>query len=67
MPEAAGDAAILIDPYDEPSICNAMRRIIDQPDLRRTLIREGRAHAGRFGWDAYAQTVLSAFEALASR
>ena len=66
MPEAAGDAALLVDPYDVDAICGAMRKIIQEPDLRQALIRRGHARVHRFSWGAYAKTLLAAFEELAA-
>ncbi|NOU46207.1 MAG: glycosyltransferase family 4 protein [Bacteroidales bacterium] len=51
MPEVAGDAALLVDPFDEDSISNAMLAIANDPLLRESLIRKGFERAKLFNWD----------------
>jgi glycosyltransferase involved in cell wall biosynthesis len=48
MPEVAGDAAILIDPFSPESITQAMTRIYTEDDLRKELIAKGRERRKRF-------------------
>jgi glycosyltransferase involved in cell wall biosynthesis len=51
MPEIAGDAALMVDPYDINSIAGAMERIVQEPGLRDTLINKGRLRRLLFSWD----------------
>ncbi len=37
LPEVAGDAAILVDPFDTDAIAEALLRLADDPDLRDDL------------------------------
>jgi glycosyltransferase involved in cell wall biosynthesis len=67
MPETAGDAALLVDPYDLDSIAQALERLIREPDLRRELIRRGRLRCRLFDWRAYAAALLAVFTELAPR
>lgn len=62
LPEVAGDAALLVNPHDTPSIAAAMQRIAADPVLRENLIERGFANARRFSWTACAQSVLSLLE-----
>ncbi len=39
LPEVAGDAAILVDPYDKESLVSAMERVLCEPDLRGGALR----------------------------
>jgi glycosyltransferase involved in cell wall biosynthesis len=55
MPEVAGDAALLIDPFDQKAIANAMQKLVDNPDLRSELIAKGFERAKLFSWDQAAQ------------
>lgn len=50
LPEVAGDAAILIDPYNVGEIADAMRAIILQTNLRARLRELGLARASQFSW-----------------
>ena len=55
MPEVAGDAAELVDPYDVAAMARAMRRLHDEPDLRAELGARGLARAESFSWDKAAK------------
>lgn len=60
--EAAGDAALLVDPEDEPAIAVALQRLVDDAALRDDLRRRGTAHAARFTWEATARGVRAVIE-----
>ncbi len=66
MPEVAGDAALLCDPYDVASIASAMERIASDCDLRNDLIKKGLERAKAFTWDGAAErlwaSILKAIE-----
>jgi glycosyltransferase involved in cell wall biosynthesis len=66
LPEAAGDAALLVDPQDTSAIAAAMQRIANDPSLRKALVERGFANARRFSWATCAQTVLDAIEGCAA-
>lgn len=51
MPEVAGDAALLVDPFDEGSISRAMSAIVSDERLRKELIQKGFERARLFNWD----------------
>jgi len=56
LPEVAGDAALLVDPYDVDAIADGIRRVLDDGALRRALIERGRARVSQFSWsDAVAR------------
>lgn len=57
LPEVAGDAAILVDPYDPASIADGIRRVLGDEELRRTLRRLGLARARQFSWEASVRRV----------
>jgi len=48
MREAAGDAALLVDPYSVEEIRAAILRIKNEPGLREELVRKGRENVERF-------------------
>lgn len=49
--EVAGDAALLVDPFDTESISAAMSRIARDAELRDELSRRGTERAREFTWD----------------
>jgi glycosyltransferase involved in cell wall biosynthesis len=51
MPEVAGDAALLVDPYQTASIATAMEKLVIMPGLREELIQRGRLQRQRYDWD----------------
>ena len=61
MPEVAGDAAILIDPFKPEEITEAIIQILDNNELRSDLIEKGLIRAAEFSWRAMAQNVLGIY------
>lgn len=61
MPEVAGDAAVLVDPFDVGSIADGMRLVLDD-NLRKDLINKGFERAKLFSWDKAAQTIWNTIE-----
>jgi len=57
LPEVAGDAALLVDPYNVDSIADAMVKIAKDEKLRRDLIQKGRLQREKFSWDRTADAV----------
>jgi glycosyltransferase involved in cell wall biosynthesis len=51
LPEVAGDAAILVDPYDPAAIADGIQRVLTDDELRRALRQKGLARAGQFSWE----------------
>ena len=56
MPEVAQDAALLVDPFDEDSIADAMVKVLD-PEVRNVVIEKGRVRARDFSWDQTAEVI----------
>lgn len=67
MPEVAGDAALLVDPYSVDDISDAMRRLITDEALYATLAARARPQAAKFSWDRAAEETLTVLEAAAAR
>jgi glycosyltransferase involved in cell wall biosynthesis len=65
--EVAGDAAILINPFDSESIAGGLESVLDQEELRRDIIRRGSANAQRFSWARAVEAVLSVYRRVAAR
>ncbi|MBE8971212.1 glycosyltransferase family 4 protein, partial [Nostocales cyanobacterium LEGE 12452] len=51
LPEVAGDAAILIDPYNTGEITEAMQAIATNSELRSRLSSQGITHSQKFSWE----------------
>jgi len=62
LPEVAGDAALLVDPFDETVIADALRNFIENPDRRNDLRVKGIERAKRFNWQQTARLTLQAYE-----
>ncbi|GGF80176.1 hypothetical protein GCM10007301_45380 [Azorhizobium oxalatiphilum] len=63
--EIAGDAALLVDPYDTGSIARALREIDDNETLRADLAARGRVRAEFFSMARYAERIGALYEGLA--
>lgn len=61
LPEVAGDAALLVDPYDVASIAEGIRRAVTDEPLRQQLIAKGRARAREFSWARAAADTLAVY------
>lgn len=64
IPEMAGDAAILVDPYNINEIADAMKVIIKDAQKREELILKGKKQAEKFTWDKTTDEIIKAYEAL---
>lgn len=61
LPEIAGDAAVLVNPYDVDEISTAMCKVIDDSDLQKNLISNGYRQVKNFSWNKCAHEVLNEF------
>jgi glycosyltransferase involved in cell wall biosynthesis len=50
MPEVAGDAAMIIDPFSAESIAESMVTISKDENLRKELVRKGNTRKNKFTW-----------------
>lgn len=62
MPEIAGAAALLIDPFNPGNIAEAMHTIIDSKETRKKLIAAGFKRAEKFTWDKSAERLWQTIE-----
>jgi glycosyltransferase involved in cell wall biosynthesis len=62
LPEVVGDAAILVDPYDLEQIAEALRQILDQPELARSMRDRGIRRAAQFSWERCARETAAAYQ-----
>jgi glycosyltransferase involved in cell wall biosynthesis len=66
MPEVAGDAGLLVDPFSVEDIARGMKQmasIIDKTEW----IEKGKIRAQFFSWDASAQAVWNSIERIAEK
>jgi glycosyltransferase involved in cell wall biosynthesis len=57
LPEVAGNAAVLVDPYDTHSIADGIHRVLTDDALRAELRRLGLARAKQFSWESSVRRV----------
>jgi len=62
MPEVAGSAAFIIDPYKPEQITDALIQITSNSDLKEQLIEKGLKQAAKFSWKAMANDVLEIYK-----
>jgi glycosyltransferase involved in cell wall biosynthesis len=64
LPEIAGDAAIMVNPYETSDISRAIRMIAADADLRSELTIRGRKQAALFSVDRYRERLASFYGGL---
>ncbi len=65
LPEIAGGAAVLVDPYSMSSIVDGMKRIAEDESLRAQLRAAGFERVRYFTWQANAQRTLQVYRQFA--
>jgi glycosyltransferase involved in cell wall biosynthesis len=65
MPEVAGDAACLVDPFDVASIRAGILRVINEPEYRARLVTNGFRNAERFSAGNVARQYAAIYRELA--
>lgn len=67
LPEVAGNAALLVDPLDTAAISQGMQTLVNDKNLRQTLVQKGFENVRRFRWEETAVQVLHALEKAAAQ
>lgn len=62
LPEIAEEAALYVDPANTASIADAMRRVVEDADLRGRLIEAGLLRAAQFSWRRTAELAWQTLE-----
>ena len=62
LPEVAGDAAVLVDPDNADAIACAIKNILKNEELRKSLISKGPEQARKFSWKKCAKETLKVYE-----
>ena len=67
LPEVAGDAALLVDPFDQTAIADALGNLMENPGRRADLRVKGIERARQFSWQQTARLTLEAYERAQSK
>jgi len=62
LPEVAGDAAVLVDPYSIADIKKGIERVLNGEALRMRCSEKGLKRAAEFSWDRSAQELYAQIE-----
>lgn len=62
LPEVVGNAGLLIDPFDVGQIASAIKKLINDSDLRSLLRVKGLERAKQFDWKKTARQTLAVYE-----
>jgi glycosyltransferase involved in cell wall biosynthesis len=65
LPEVAGDAALLVDPFSPEAIAGALHRLLTDADLARDLRARGARQEQRFSWERTAGEHLRLYHEVA--
>lgn len=64
LPEVAGEAALLVDPFDTDGLAQAMALVLTDADRRQEMTARGLAQAARFTWERAAVQLKEHFDLL---
>ena len=64
IPEVTGDAAVLINPYNYLELENALVKVLNDDNFRKSLKEKAYKQSLNFSWKATAQKTLEAYESL---
>ncbi len=64
IPEIAGDAAILVDPYSIEELHKAMLIMIEKQEKRNEFIEKGKKQAEKFSWDKTVDEIIRIYESI---
>ena len=62
LPEVAGDAAVLVNPYNVESIANGMAKVLKDESLYKDLISKGLRRVKKFKAEDIAVKIVEAYE-----
>ena len=64
LPEVAGDAAILVDPFKTEEIASALNQLVQSPELRNRCACAGLTRSQLFTWEKAVQQTYAAYQEL---
>lgn len=62
LPEVVGDAAILCDPTNIEEISEGMKRVSEDPELRKNMVEKGFEQSKKYSWDQTADLLWESIE-----
>ncbi len=62
LPEAGGDAALYVDPLSSLAIADAIVKVLDNPKIRKEMIKKGQKQVQKFSWEKTAQETMHVLE-----
>jgi len=62
LPEVVGDAGLLVDPFDIPSIASGLAQMLDNSEFRTQLRVKGLERARAFNWKRTAELTLEVYQ-----
>lgn len=62
LPEVVGEAAIKVPPQDIEGLAEALKKVLTNKELRKSLIAKGKAQAVKFSWDQAAEKTLEVYK-----
>jgi glycosyltransferase involved in cell wall biosynthesis len=62
MPEVAGGAAVLVDPYSIEEMVSEMSKLLQDNDLREELVKRGVKRASHYSWERTSEQYLELYE-----
>jgi glycosyltransferase involved in cell wall biosynthesis len=62
LPEVAGDAALLVDPYQVEDIATGMENVLENPSLTLELKTKGLERAKQFTWEKTARETIKVYQ-----
>ena len=65
LPEALGDAALLVDPHDDDALAGAIELILGDERVRSGLIARGYEQVERYSWDECYRNMLDLYREVA--
>lgn len=67
LPEIAGDAALLVDPFSVPEIAEGLEALWKNPALGQQLIEKARQRRDSFSWNKASDTIYQILRSLAQK
>lgn len=66
LPEAVGDAAVLVDPTDVDALADALSRVLTDPVLRAQLVARGYERVQEFSWPRAVDEIIGLYRRVAA-
>ena len=67
MPEVAGEAGIMVDPYDIDALTKAIKQVLTDDTLRDNMVMKGLEQARMFSWEKTVEQTLEVYNKVAEQ